>query len=143
MAMKEVESYAGGIRNNRACQSGSLTGGSFFGGNMKINRIKPEKRRNKMGSLLPVIIQLVSGAVGGNVAGSLMKKNSLGTLLNSVVGIIGGGLGGQLLGMLGMGTAAGGMDLAGILASVAGGGVGGGVLLAIIGLIKKAMAPKK
>ena len=42
-----------------------------------------------MESLLPLIIQLVSGAVGGNVAGSLMKKFSLGTLGNSLVGILG------------------------------------------------------
>lgn len=92
-----------------------------------------------MESLLPLIIQLISGAVGGNVAGSLMKDNSLGTLGNSIAGILGGGIGGQLLGMLGV-AAGGGMDLAGILTSVAGGGVGGGVLMAIIGVIKKAMA---
>ena len=53
--------------------------------------------------LLPLIIQLASGAVGGNVAGSLMKNMSLGTLGNSLAGILGGGLGGQILGMLGMG----------------------------------------
>ncbi len=41
-------------------------------------------------SLLPLIIQLISGAVGGNLAGTLMKKFSLGTLWNSVAGIIGG-----------------------------------------------------
>ncbi|MCK5739244.1 hypothetical protein KAH55_08685 [bacterium] len=92
--------------------------------------------------LLPIIIQLVSGAVGGNVAGSLMKKFSLGTLWNSVVGIIGGGLGGQLLGLLNIGTGTGGMDIGSILGGIAGGGVGGGVLLAIIGLIKNAMAKK-
>ena len=82
---------------------------------------------------LPLIIQLVSGAVGGNVAGGLLKNFSLGTLWNSVVGILGGGLGGQLLGMLGIGADGGGMDLAGILTSVAAGGAGGGVLLGIIG----------
>ena len=57
-----------------------------------------------MEGILPLIIQLVSGAVGGNLAGALMKKFSLGTLLNSVVGILGGGIGGQLLGMLGLAT---------------------------------------
>jgi len=92
---------------------------------------------------LGLIIQLISGAVGGNVAGSLMKNASLGTALNSVVGILGGGLGGQLLSMLGMGGAAatgGGMDIVSIITQVAGGGIGGGVLLAIVGLIKAAMA---
>jgi uncharacterized membrane protein YeaQ/YmgE (transglycosylase-associated protein family) len=82
-----------------------------------------------------LIIQLISGAVGGNVAGALLKKWSLGPLGNSIVGILGGGLGGQLLGMLGIGGAAGG----GILSSIAGGGVGGAVLMIIIGLIKQAM----
>ena len=94
-----------------------------------------------MESLLPWIINLVSGAVGGNIAGKVMKNFSLGTLWNSVVGIIGGGLGGQLLGMLGIeGTS--GMDLTGILSTVAASGVGGGVLLAIVGFIKKAMGSK-
>ncbi len=91
-----------------------------------------------MESLIPLIINLVSGAAGGNIAGSLMKNFSLGTALNSVVGILGGGIGGQLLGMLGMGGG-GGMDLMGIISSVAGGGVGGGVLLGIVGLIKSMM----
>ncbi len=92
---------------------------------------------------LGLIIQLVSGAVGGNIAGGLMKKSSLGPILNSVIGILGGGLGGQLLGMLGLGTgaaAAGGMDVMAIVSQVASGGVGGGVLLAIIGLVKSALA---
>lgn len=94
--------------------------------------------------LLPLIIQLVSGAVGGNVAGSLMKNMSLGTLGNSIAGIAGGGLGGQLLGMLGLGGAAAaanstGMDITSILGSVAGGGVGGGVVMAIVGMIRNAM----
>ena len=93
-----------------------------------------------MENLLPLIVQLVSGAIGGNVAGSLMKKFSMGTLWNSIIGILGGGLGGQLLGMLGLDLGGGEMDLAGILGNVAGGGVGGGVIMAIVGLIKNAMS---
>ena len=89
---------------------------------------------------LPMIIQLVSGAGGGNLAAKLMKNLDLGMLGNSLAGILGGGLGGQLLGMAGIATASGGMDAASIIGSVAGGGVGGGVLMAIIGMIKKAMA---
>lgn len=94
-----------------------------------------------MEEFLPLIIQLVAGALGGNVAGKLLKNLSLGTVGNSIVGILGGGLGGQLLSMLGMGAAAGGgMDISGILGSIAGGGVGGGVLMAIIGVIKSALS---
>lgn len=93
-----------------------------------------------MESFLPLIIQLASGAVGGNLAGTILKEQSLGTAGNSIVGILGGGLGGQLLTMLlGAGAAGGGMSLTGILGSVASGGVGGGVLLAIIGIIRSAM----
>ena len=90
-----------------------------------------------MENLLPLIIQLVSGAVGGNAAGALMKKLSLGTLWNSVLGIIGGGLGGQILGMLGLGIGGNATDLNGIIGNVIGGGVGGGALLGIVGFAKK------
>jgi uncharacterized membrane protein YeaQ/YmgE (transglycosylase-associated protein family) len=93
-----------------------------------------------MESMLPLIINLISGAVGGNVAGSLMKKLSLGTMGNSIVGILGGGAGGALLGMLGIDAGAGTTDIVGILGSVASGGVGGGVLMVIIGVLKNAFA---
>jgi hypothetical protein len=92
--------------------------------------------------MVNIIIQLVSGALGGNGAGALLKKLSLGTIGNSIVGILGGGLGGQLLGLLGMAPAAaggGGLDLSNIISSVLSGGVGGGVLMAIVGAIKKAL----
>jgi hypothetical protein len=89
-----------------------------------------------------LLIQLVSGAVGGNVAGAALKKQSLGTVGNSIAGILGGGLGGQILAMLGAGgtAAAGGLDLGSIVSSVAGGGVGGAILMIIVGLIKQAMS---
>ncbi len=92
-----------------------------------------------MESLLPLIIQLVSGAVGGNAVGSIFKNLSLGGLGNSIAGIVGGGLGGSLLGMLGMGIGGGGMDAAGILGTVASSAVGGGVLMTVIGFIKRLM----
>jgi hypothetical protein len=90
--------------------------------------------------MVNIIIQLVSGAIGGNGAGALLKKLSLGTVGNSIVGILGGGIGGQLMGLLGMTpAAAGSLDLNGIIANVVSGGVGGGVLMGIIGAIKKAI----
>lgn len=79
------------------------------------------------------LISLLSGAVGGNLAGAVLKKYSLGTLWNSVVGILGGGLGAQLLGMLNI-------DISGIIGNIAASGVGGAVLLVIVGVIKSAMA---
>jgi len=94
-------------------------------------------------NIVGLIIQLVSGAAGGNIAGGLLKKFSLGPIWNSVVGIVGGGLGGQLLGLLGLGGAAaaggGALDIGSIVSGVAGGGVGGGALLAIVGVVRQAM----
>ena len=82
------------------------------------------------GAIVELLISLVSGAVGGNAAGALMKDKSLGTLWNSVVGILGGGIGGQVLGLLGM-------DAAGIIGTVAGSGVGGEILLYIVSFFNK------
>lgn len=96
-----------------------------------------------MEGLLPIIIQLVSGAVGGNVAGAVLKNFNLGTLWNSILGIVGGGLGGTLLNsVLGAGAVStgAGLDIATILGNVASGGVGGGVLLAVVGIIRKVIA---
>ena len=45
--------------------------------------------------IVTLLVQLISGALGGNVAGSLLKNLSLGTVGNSLAGIVGGGLGGQ------------------------------------------------
>ncbi len=90
---------------------------------------------------MELLIGLLSGAIGGNVAGGLLKNLNLGVMWNSIAGIVGGGLGSQILGMLGAGgAAAGGLDVAGILGQIASGGVGGGVLIAVIGLVKNAMA---
>lgn len=90
---------------------------------------------------MELVIGLLSGAVGGNVAGGVLKNLNQGTLINSISGIVGGGLGGQILGMMGAGGAAAGtMDIGSILTQVAGGGVGGGVVLAIVGVVKNMMA---
>ena len=79
-----------------------------------------------------LLVQILCGAVGGNVAGALMKDKSLGTLWNSVVGVLGGGIGGQVLGMLGV------LGGSGLIGEVAVSGVGGGLLLFIVSLFKKA-----
>ncbi len=88
-----------------------------------------------MESLLPLILQLVAGAVGGNVGGAALKNSSLGNLGNTIAGAVGGVGGGSLLGpLLGM-TATGGFDIGNIAASA----VGGLVLQIVAGLIKNAM----
>jgi uncharacterized membrane protein YeaQ/YmgE (transglycosylase-associated protein family) len=95
-------------------------------------------------NIISLIIEIISGAIGGNVAGAAMKENSLGTLGNSIAGIVGGGLGGTILQSITGNVASGGgsLDLTTILSNVAGGGVGGAILMAVIGLIRNQMAKK-
>lgn len=88
-----------------------------------------------------LVIQMISGAVGGNIAGGILKNFNLGVLGNSISGIIGGGLGGQVLAALGIGVSANGiMDMGSILGTVASGGVGGGIVMLVIGLVRKMMS---
>jgi uncharacterized membrane protein YeaQ/YmgE (transglycosylase-associated protein family) len=49
------------------------------------------------GQVVSWLISLVTGGVGGNVAGALFKNLSLGTVGNTLAGVAGGGVGGQLL----------------------------------------------
>ena len=93
-------------------------------------------------NIVGLIISLLSGAAGGNIAGALFKNINLGTAGNSIAGILGGGLGGWILNMLGVLQGGAGVDLTSILGSVASGGVGGGILMAIVGFIKQSMAKK-
>jgi uncharacterized membrane protein YeaQ/YmgE (transglycosylase-associated protein family) len=91
--------------------------------------------------IVGLLISVISGAVGGNIAGAAMQDKSLGTLGNSIAGVLGGGLGGALLKTLGMlGQSGGSLDLASIIGNVASGGIGGAVLLIIVSLIKGTMA---
>src|SRR5438094_789213 len=47
------------------------------------------------GLLINLIIQVISGAIGGNVAAGAAKNVDLGTVLNTVVGAIGGCVAGR------------------------------------------------
>jgi uncharacterized membrane protein YeaQ/YmgE (transglycosylase-associated protein family) len=91
--------------------------------------------------LVGLLISVISGAVGGNIAGATMQDKNLGMLGNSIAGVLGGGLGAALLRALGvLGQSGGSVDVASILGNVASGGVGGAILLVIVSLIKSAMA---
>jgi uncharacterized membrane protein YeaQ/YmgE (transglycosylase-associated protein family) len=82
-------------------------------------------------NITSLIIQMIAGAIGGNVAGSAVRTWSLGVLGNSLTGMVGGGIGGQIVAMaLG---ARGIADPSSILANIAGGGVGGVVLMMLAG----------
>lgn len=92
--------------------------------------------------LTSLLIQLASGALGGNLAGSVLKSLSLGLLGNSLAGLVGGGLGGQIIGgLLGISTGVpGALDIGSIIGQVASGGVGGGIVMAIVGLLRNMLA---
>lgn len=99
--------------------------------------------------IVNLIIQLGSGALGGNIAGSLVRSISLGGLGNSIAGLVGGALGSQILSsLLGLGSVmsvasgSGDPDIGAVIAQVAGGGVGGGIMTLLIGLLKQAFQPR-
>jgi len=72
--------------------------------------------------LTTLLIQLVSGAVGGNVAGVLNKAKSLGPMVNSILGAVGGVGGGQLLGNV----------LTSVLGNATAGNVGSSALVGLL-----------
>ena len=96
--------------------------------------------------IVNLVISLISGVVGGNIAGAAMKDKSLGALGNSIAGLVGGGVGGWLLsamGFLGKAApamagvaAAGGIDIGALIGNVAGSGIGGAIVMLIVGLFK-------
>src|SRR5262249_38474977 len=84
--------------------------------------------------LINLIIQLISGVVGGNAAGAALKDYNLGNLGNTIAGAIGGVGGGQILQALipAIASAAGGgLDLGAIVGQIVGGGAGGAILTII------------
>jgi uncharacterized membrane protein YeaQ/YmgE (transglycosylase-associated protein family) len=93
-----------------------------------------------------LLISLVSGAVGGNAAGKVLKNFDMGTLWNSVAGIVGGGLGGTIMSQLGIdpgaaaAAASGSGDMGSIVSQIGGGGIGGAVLLVVGSYLKKMLA---
>lgn len=84
------------------------------------------------------LISLITGAVGGNIAGAIFKNLSLGPIGNTLAGVVGGGAGMEILNAV-MGAGAGGGSVAG---NIAGSGVGSVVVMLIVGFIKNAMAKK-
>lgn len=76
-----------------------------------------------------MVIQLVAGVTGANAAALALKDKSLGRLRNSVAGVLGGALGAQLLNAMLNADMANFWDTGLIAQQVAGGGIGGAILL--------------
>ena len=94
--------------------------------------------------LTNLIISVISGAVGGNALGGILKKLNLGAIGNTIAGAIGGGVGSQAMAMFSSGgeamaDATGSGDMGSIISSVVAGGAGGGALTGIIAMVKKMM----
>lgn len=80
---------------------------------------------------MDLVIFLIIGALAGWLAGMVMKGRGFGVLINIVVGVAGAFFGGWLLPKLGISI---GGEFGGFLTAF----IGAVILLAIIGLIKKA-----
>ena len=100
------------------------------------------------GGLAGLIVQLIAGAVGGSVVGTALKQYNLGIIGNLIAGMIGGGAGAQIIGVLldaGDGTIVepGSFDFGTLIAQLAAGAFGGGVLVAVTRLLKENMGGQK
>jgi len=84
-----------------------------------------------------LVLVLVCGAIGGLVAGRILGRFSLGSIANAVLGILGAGLGSRILHEFG--GIGGGGQAGEIVRHLASALVGGGVLLVLAGLIRRAM----
>jgi uncharacterized membrane protein YeaQ/YmgE (transglycosylase-associated protein family) len=71
-------------------------------------------------------LTLISGAVGGNIGGALIKDQNLGPVVNTILGLIGGVGGSQLLGALG------GLQSLGQIGNIRASGVVGALLPIVI-----------
>jgi uncharacterized membrane protein YeaQ/YmgE (transglycosylase-associated protein family) len=77
-----------------------------------------------------LVVYLAIGAVAGWLAGIIMKGGGFGLLGNIVVGIIGAAIGGFVFGLLGV-------SAGGLIGSIVTATAGAGILLFLVGLIKK------
>ncbi len=78
-----------------------------------------------------LVIFLAIGAVAGWLAGTLMKGGGFGLIGNIIVGILGAVVGGFVFGFLGI-------SAGGLIGSIVMATVGAAILLAIVGVIKRA-----
>jgi hypothetical protein len=83
-----------------------------------------------MESLMPIVTQLIAGAIGGNLTSAALKQQAANIAARTIAGAIGGIGGGLLLQMVG-----GEAGLTQMVSDGIGGLIGGGVLSAIVGAV--------
>jgi uncharacterized membrane protein YeaQ/YmgE (transglycosylase-associated protein family) len=99
--------------------------------NDAVGDVRDEARRREiMEALLPLITQLIAGAVGGNVASAALKQVAVNAVARTIAGAIGGIGGGMLLTLVGGET-----QMTGLIADGIGGLIGGGILSTIVGAV--------
>lgn len=103
---------------------------------------------------LSLILSLLSGAVGGNVAGKAMGDRDMGTVGNTVSGIIGGGIGDWVLKALGVLATSGAtaavagttgeshLDVTALVINIAVSALTGGGLTGILSVVKDSLLKK-
>ena len=92
---------------------------------------------------MELLISLIAGAVGGTVIGGLWKRAGFGFWGAALAGVIGGFLGWQLWAVLdvaGYSGITGGTDGGLLIGRAVSGGVGGGAVLAAVGLVRSMLA---
>jgi uncharacterized membrane protein YeaQ/YmgE (transglycosylase-associated protein family) len=82
-----------------------------------------------------LVLGIICGAIGGNVAASLMRRYNLGLLGNTIAGIAGGLLGGVLVSAV----LVDGPSLAALLSRMAGSGIGAGFLVLATGAARSVL----
>ena len=91
-----------------------------------------------------ILINLISGALGGAATGKASPTFDLGTIGNVISGLVGGGVLGQVvtLALPSVVAAAesGNLSIGGIVSQAIAGGAGGAILTALIGAIKNKAA---
>ena len=91
-----------------------------------------------------ILINLITGALGGAAVGKSSPTFDLGTIGNIISGLVGGGVLGQIVTLLLPSVVAaagsGNLSIGGIISQVIAGGAGGAILTAIIGAIKNKAA---
>ena len=91
-----------------------------------------------------ILINLVTGALGGVAAGKSSPTFDLGMVGNIIAGLVGGGVLSQIVTLLLPSVMAaaqsGNLTVGGIVSQVIAGGAGGAILTAIIGAIKNRVA---
>lgn len=88
-----------------------------------------------------ILVNLVSGGVGGNLSGAALKDKSLGVMGNTIAGAVGGVVGGYITQAVGILSSLGlaDMSIASLATKAGAAAVCGAILTALAGYVKSKM----